>query len=246
MQPNIVSQEEWLQARTEHLKREKEFTRARDRLLEERRSLPWVRVEQDYVFETEQGRKRLADLFDGRSQLFVQHVMFGPGASPCPGCSLQADHVDAARQHFEHADLSFVAVSRAPLEEILAIKRRMGWGFNWVSSAGSSFNYDYGVSFTPEQIASGTASYNFGTVSSPIEDLHGSSVFNKDEAGEVYHSYSAYARGGEPLVGAFSWLDMAPKGRNEGTGVMSWVRLHDEYDNQPTAHECCGGREAAE
>jgi predicted dithiol-disulfide oxidoreductase (DUF899 family) len=247
MQPRVVSREQWLAERVAHLQKEKELTRARDRLLEERRALPWVLVEQDYLFETEAGPRRLGDLFEGRSQLFVQHFMLSPGSDHiCPGCAASADMVDPARRHFEHADLSFVAVSRAPLAEILAAKRRMGWTFNWVSSAGTSFNYDYGVSFTPEQIASGEAPYNYGTVSSPLEDLHGDSVFAKDEAGQVYHTYSTYARGAEAMVGAFSWLDMAPKGRNEADGIMNWVRLHDEYEDAPAADHCCAMRDAAE
>lgn len=247
MQPRVVGREQWLEERIAHLREEKELTRARDRLLEERRALPWVRVETDYVFETEAGPKRLGELFDGRSQLFVQHFMLTPGSDHiCPGCASAADMVDAARRHFEQADLSFIAVSRAPLSQILAAKRRMGWTFNWVSSAGTSFNYDFGVSFTPDQIASGNAPYNYGTVSSPLEDLHGNSVFAKDDAGNVYHTYSTYARGSEGLVGAFGWLDMAPKGRNEEGGIMNWLRLHDEYESSPVAHDCCGARAAAE
>ncbi len=247
MQPKVVSREAWLEARIEHLRKEKELTRARDRLLEERRALPWVEVETDYVFTTEQGPKRLAELFQGRSQLFVQHFMLAPGSDHiCPGCASSADNVDAARRHFEHADLSFVAVSRAPLDQILAAKRRMGWTFDWVSSAGTSFNYDYGVSFTPEQIAAGTASYNYGSMISPFEDFHGDSVFAKDEAGRVYHTYSTYGRGPEGLLTAFAYLDMAPKGRNEADGIMNWVRLHDEYEDEPAAEPCCGARQAAE
>jgi predicted dithiol-disulfide oxidoreductase (DUF899 family) len=247
MQPKIVSREEWLEARIEHLRREKELTRARDRLLEERRQLSWVRVEEDYVFETEEGPRRLADLFEGRSQLFVQHFMLTPGSEHiCPGCSASADNVDAARRHFEHADLSFVAVSRATLPQILAAKRRMGWTFNWVSSASTSFNYDYGVSFTPEQIAAGTASYNYGSMSSPFEDFHGDSVFARDETGRVYHTYSTYGRGPEGLLTAFAYLDMVPKGRNEADGIMNWLRLHDEYDHGREADHCCGASEAAE
>jgi predicted dithiol-disulfide oxidoreductase (DUF899 family) len=247
MQPKIVSRAEWLEARVRHLANEKALTRARDALLEERRALPWVRIEQDYVFGTERGPKRLAELFDGRSQLFVQHFMLAPGSDQiCPGCASSADMVDPARRHFEHADLSFVAVSRAPLEQILAAKRRMGWTFEWVSSAGTSFNYDFAVSFTPEQIASGNAPYNYGTVTSPVEDLHGNSVFARNEAGEVYHTYSTYARGAESLCGAFAWLDMVPKGRNEAAGIMNWVRLHDEYEDEAAADHCCGARQAAE
>lgn len=246
MQHPIVSRTAWLEARVEHLKKEKALTRARDALLEERRALPWVQVETDYVFETESGPRSLADLFQGRSQLFVQHFMLPPGGSICPGCASCADMVDPARRHFEHADLSFVAVSRAPIAEISAAKRRMGWTFEWVSSAGNSFNFDYGVSWTPEQIAGGKAPYNYGTTQSPIEDLHGSSVFARTAAGAICHAYSTYARGAESLVGAFGWLDMTPKGRNEGDVIASWLRLSDEYPNADRAHACCGVREAAE
>jgi predicted dithiol-disulfide oxidoreductase (DUF899 family) len=240
MEPRrIVSREEWLEARKAHLAAERALTHARDKLLEERRALPWVRVEKDYVFDAPGGARTLADLFDGRGQLLVYHFMLAPGAAePCSGCSFLADHVDRARAHFEHADLSFAAVSRAPLAEILAVKRRMGWTFEWVSSGGTSFNYDYGVSFTPEQVATGATGYNYGTTPYAAEDIHGTSVFAKDEAGAVYHTYSTYARGDEVLVGAFAFLDLVPKGRNE-EGTMSWLRLRDEYDEAP-ARGCCG------
>jgi predicted dithiol-disulfide oxidoreductase (DUF899 family) len=241
MEPRrIVSREEWLEARKAHLAAERALTHARDRLLEERRALPWVRVEEEYVFDAAGGRRRtLADLFEGRGQLLVYHFMLAPGAErPCDGCSFLADHVDCARAHFEHADLSFAAVSRAPIAEILKVKERMGWTFEWVSSGGSSFNYDYGVSFTPEQVAAGAAGYNYGTTPYAAEDIHGTSVFAKGEAGEVFHTYSTYARGDEALVGAFAFRDLAPKGRNE-QGTMSWVRLRDEYEGR-VAEGCCG------
>jgi predicted dithiol-disulfide oxidoreductase (DUF899 family) len=243
MPPNpIVSRGEWLAARKALLAREKEATRALDRLRAERRALPWVRVEERYAFETPEGTATLADLFDGRSQLAVYHFMLAPGSDHvCDGCAFLSDHVDAARMHFEHADLSFAAVSRAPLAQIERVKRRMGWRFRWVSSAGSDFNYDFGVSFTPDQIASGRAGYNYGTTPYAAEDLHGVSMFSKAENGDVFHTYSTYARGAELLTGAFNWLDLAPKGRNERS-IMDWVRLHDEYD-APSAG-CCnsGGR----
>ena len=190
-----------------------------------RRDLPWVNVEKDYVFETPTGKRHLIDLFGPRSQLIVQHFMLTPGSDHiCPGCALGADHVDAARQHFEQADLSYVAISRATLPEIEAVKKRMGWRFDWVSSHGTSFNYDFGVSFTPEQVASGNAGYNYGTSPYALEDLHGMSVFARNEAGDVFHTYSTYARGSETIVGAFNYLDMVPKGRNE-SGTMSRVLL---------------------
>lgn len=231
-QPRVVSRDEWLEARKALLAREREVTHARDRLAAERRALPWVKVEKDYVFDAPEGRKRLADLFGGRSQLALYHFMLTPGDSHlCEGCAFISDHVDCARQHFEHADLSFVAVSRAPLEQIMPVKKRMGWTFNWVSSNDSDFNFDFGVSFTPEQIAAGKPLYNYGTTPYLHEDLHGFSVFARNAAGEVFHTYSAYARGAETLLGAFNFLDFTPKGRNE-TGTMDWVRLHDCYDDK--------------
>lgn len=211
------------------------MTRALDRLRAERRTLPWVRVDKPYSFDTPGGSATLSDLFDGRSQLAVYHFMLAPGSDHvCEGCAFLADHVDAARTHFEHADLSFAAVSRAPLAQIERVRERMGWRFRWASSHGGDFNHDFGVSFTPEQIAGGDVGYNYGTSSHVGEDLHGASVFFKAATGEVFHTYSTYARGPEPLLGAFNWLDLAPKGRNERT-TMDWVRLHDEYGAGPEA-----------
>lgn len=235
----IVSHADWLLARKALLAREKELTHLRDAVSAARRELPWEKVEKPYVFDTPTGKETLAELFDGRSQLAVYHFMLTPGFDHiCPGCSFLSDHTDAARQHFEHADLAFVAISRAPLDHIERVKKRMGWSFRWVSSAGTTFNYDYGVSFTDEQISAGKADYNYGSTSSK-SDLHGTSIFAKDDAGAVYHTYSCYARGNELFAGAFNWLDLAPKGRNE-QGTMSWVRLHDEYENKPAAsHDCC-------
>ena len=233
----VVSREEWLKARTALLAQEKEITRLRDKLSAARRELPWVKVEKRYVFDAPEGKVALADLFDGRSQLAVYHFMLTPGSDHiCDGCSFIADHVDAARQHFEHADLSFAAVSRAPLAQILPVKQRMGWRFRWVSSYGSDFNYDYGVSFTDEEIAKGSVAYNYGTTPYALPDLPGTSIFAKDDAGQVFHTYSAYSRGGEILIGALNWLDFTPKGRNEDS-IMSWVRLHDEYGKASAA--CC-------
>ncbi len=238
MQPAIVAREEWLAARKRHLEHEKEATRTLDRLRAERRALPWVKIDKSYVFDGFEGKVTLADLFDGRSQLAIYHFMLTPGSDHiCEGCAFIADHIDAARRHFEHADLSFAAVSRAPLREIEPVKRRMGWRFPWVSSFGTSFNYDFGVSFTAEQIDKKTAGYNYGTTSYANPDLPGASVFAKDAAGAVYHTYSTYTRGLELLDGAFNWLDLAPKGRNED-GIMDWVRLHDEYE-AGGAPACC-------
>lgn len=195
----------------------------------ERRALPWVALDKPYVFQGPDGEVSLAELFGDRSQLAIYHFMLGPGATrPCSGCAFTADHVDAARAHFEQADLGFAAVSRAPVDEIAAVRRRMGWSFPWVSSAESDFNYDFAVSFTPEERTAGRAIYNYGTPIERSDDMHGVSVFVKDPAGAICHSYSTYHRGTELLIGALNWLDLAPKGRNEA-GTMSWVRLHDEY-----------------
>ena len=226
----VVSREKWLEARKAHLKAEKALTRQRDEVLAARRALRWVKVEKAYVFERPDGQVSLAELFDGRSQLFVQHFMFGPGwEAGCPSCSLMADHVDGARQHFEQADLSFAAVSRAPWSEIAPFKKRMGWSFTWVSSFDNDFNHDYRVSFTEAEQAAGKPLYNYDTIVPFMEDIQGVSVFCKDQGGEVFHSYSAYARGVESVIGAFAFLDLAPKGRNEVTGIMDWVRHHDRY-----------------
>ncbi|MEQ9606850.1 MAG: thioredoxin family protein [Kiloniellaceae bacterium] len=232
----VVSRAEWLKARSLHLEAEKALTRQRDKLFEARRALPWVRVEKDYVFEGPGGPVSLGDLFDGRNQLFVQHFMLGPDwKEGCPGCSFQADHVDAARQHFEHADLSFAAVARAPYEKIAAFKRRMGWTFPWVSSFGNDFNYDYHVSFRADELERGEAVYNYRTIDPGIDELPGLSVFYRDDGGTIYHTYSSYARGGEELTGAFNFLDMVPKGRNEPDSIMQWVRHHDRYDERAPA-----------
>lgn len=230
MQHPIVSREEWLTARKALLVRERAMTHALDALRVERRQLPWVRVEKSYIFDGPDGKCTLDELFRGRSQLAVYHFMLTPGSDHiCPGCSFVVDHVDAARQHFEQADLAFTAVSRATLQQIEAVKSRMGWTFPWVSSYDNDFNFDFGVSFTQEDIAAGRALYNYGTVIRSSQDMFGVSMFVKDDAGTILHSYSAYHRGAELLMGAFNWLDLAPKGRNETGGTMSWVRLHDEY-----------------
>jgi predicted dithiol-disulfide oxidoreductase (DUF899 family) len=227
----IVSREEWLAARKALLERERAMAHALDDLRTERRRLPWVRIEKPYAFEGRAGGSTLADLFGGRSQLAIYHFMLTPGSDHiCPGCSLIMDHVDSARQHFEQADLSFAAVSRAPVERIEQVRRRMGWTFPWVSSGDSDFNYDFGVSFTPEDRAAGRALYNYGvTRIERSPDMFGVSIFVKDGDGGIFHSYSTYHRGTELLIGAFNWLDLVPKGRNESEGTMSWVRLHDEY-----------------
>ena len=238
----IASREDWLAARTALLARERALTHELDTLRAERRQLPWVKVDTAYVFDGPQGPCTLADLFRGRSQLAVYHFMLAPDSEHiCPGCSLIADHIDAARQHFEQADLAFAAISRAPLARIEEVRRRLGWSFPWVSSGGNSFNYDFGVSFTKDDIAAGRAIYNYGTPIQNSEDMHGTSIFARDDSGQVFHTYSTYHRGDELMIGAFNWLDLAPKGRNETEGTMSWVKLHDEYEtNDADASGCCG------
>jgi predicted dithiol-disulfide oxidoreductase (DUF899 family) len=246
MEHEVVSRERWLEARKALLEKEKAHTRAHDRLMEERRALPWVRIEKDYVFQTEQGPKSLGELFAGRSQLIVYHFMFAPGwEEGCSGCSFIADHIDGANLHLAHHDVTLLAVSRAPLEEFLPFKKRMGWRFEWVSSSGSDFNYDFGVSFTPEQVASGNVVYNYAPAPSEyrVEEQHGESVFHRNEAGEIFHTYSSYARAGDILIGAHNYLDLTPKGRNEKS-TMDWVRLHDRYEEP--AQACCHAAEAAE
>lgn len=231
MQHRTVSREEWLTARKALLARELAMTRELDALRAERRRLPWVEVGKQYIFKGPDGECTLGDLFRGRSQLAIYHFMLTPGSDHiCPGCSFIVDNVDVARQHFEHADLAFAAVSRAPIERIRQVKDRMGWTFPWVSSGNSDFNFDFSVSFTQEDRSAGRATYNYGkTVIEKAPDMFGVSIFVKDEDGAIFHSYSTYHRGTELLMGAFNWLDLTPKGRNEAGGTMSWVRLHDEY-----------------
>jgi predicted dithiol-disulfide oxidoreductase (DUF899 family) len=243
MEHRVVSHDEWLAARMAYLEDEKALTRQKDKLLEARRALPWVKVEQDYLFDGPSGSVALSGLFEGRSQLLVQHFMLGPDwTEGCAGCSFQADHVDAARQHFEQADLSFAAVSRAPYDKIAAFKKRMGWSFPWVSSAGNDFNYDYHVSFREDELKRGEAFYNYRTIDPGIDELPGQSVFYKDDDGTIYHTYSSYARGGEELIGAFNYLDMVPKGRNEPDSIMQWVRHHDRYEDAKGGR-CCTAAE---
>jgi predicted dithiol-disulfide oxidoreductase (DUF899 family) len=225
----IVTPAEWLDARKALLARERAMTHALDALRAARRDLPWVRLAKSYTFAGPDGPVTLADLFGERSQLAIYHFMLAPGSDHiCSGCAFTADHVEAARQHFEHADLAFAAVSRAPIAEIEAAKARMGWRFPWVSAHDSDFNRDFAVSFTPEERAEGRAIYNYGTPIRTSPDMFGVSVFLREDDGTLYHTYSTYHRGTELLMGALNWLDLAPKGRNE-QGTMSWVRLHDEY-----------------
>jgi predicted dithiol-disulfide oxidoreductase (DUF899 family) len=229
----IASTEVWLEARKALLRREKAFTRLRDELSAQRRALPWVRINKPYVFDSPEGKKTLADLFQGRSQLFIKHFMLGPGwGEGCVGCSFGADHLEAARVHLEHHDVSLVAVSRAPTAEIEAFRRRMGWQFRWVSSFDNDFNYDFHVSFTKEEVEKDEAFYNFETRKlQGGEEASGLSVFYRDEQGDIFHTYSAYGRGDEEIVGAYMVLDLTPKGRNEEPrgNLTDWVRHHDKY-----------------
>ena len=227
----IVAAAEWLAARKQLLATEKEFTRLRDELSRQRREMPWEKVEKEYVFEGANGKETLADLFDGRSQLIVYHFMFGPGwKEGCPSCSFLADSFDAARVHLAQRDATFVAISRATLPEIEAFKKRMGWQFKWVSSFGSDFNYDYQVSVGNGEKANSSVYYNYSLTTFPSEERPGASVFSK-RGDEVFHTYSAYARGLDILLPTYNWLDLTPKGRDED-GLpypMAWVRHHDRY-----------------
>jgi predicted dithiol-disulfide oxidoreductase (DUF899 family) len=231
----VVSHKEWLTARKALLEREKEFTRLRDELSAARRELPWEPVAKDYVFDGPQGKQKLSDLFDGRSQLIVYHFMYAPDwDAGCKSCSFWADNFNGIDVHLNHRDVTFVAVSRAPLAKLQAYAKRMGWSFPWFSSHGSDFNFDYQASFTPEQLAAGEAVYNYTKQKNPISDQVGISVFSKDERGAVFHTYSCYSRGVDMLNGAYHWLDLVPKGRDEAglKFTMEWVRRHDEYDKR--------------
>jgi len=229
----ISSRSEWIQARTALLAKEKAFTKLRDQLSAEQRALPWVRVEKEYSFDAPSGKVTLAQLFNGRSQLFIKHFMMGPGQTrPCVGCAFEVDHLEGLLVHLENHDLSYVAVARAPIAQIEAYRKNMGWKFPWVSSYHSDFNYDFNVSFTPEELASGNAYYNFQKMNPGMEDLSGDSVFFKDDAGQIFHTYSTFGRGGEQFLGAYAYLDVTPKGRNENGPYHSlgdWVRPRNMY-----------------
>ena len=238
----VVSKEDWIEARKIHLAREKEFTRQRDQLSAERRALPWVGVDKTYVFEGPKGKATLAELFDGRRQLIVYHFMFGPGwEEGCPSCSFLADHIDGAAVHLAQRDVTLVAVSRAPLPGIEAFKQRMGWRFPWVSSHGSDFNFDYHVSFTQDDLAQGQVYYNYHRLECSVEwspEAPGISVFYRDATGHIFHTYSSYARGVDILIGAYNYLDLVPKGRDEDglAFPMAWVRHHDRYGAEHVGH----------
>lgn len=235
-QPKIVTHDQWLIERKKHLAREKELTHLRDQIARERRALPWVRVEKNYIFDTPDGPHTLAELFEGRHQLLVQHFMFAPGwEQGCKSCSYMADHIDGMNIHLAHRNITFVAVSCATLAEIERFRRRMGWRFTWVSSHGNDFNRDFRVSFTADDETSGELVYNFGTQPYQGEEAPGISVFYKDDAGDVFHTYSTYGRGVEVMMGAYNLMDLTPKGRDERDVdyKMEWVRHHDKYE--PTA-----------
>ncbi len=236
----VVSRDSWIVERKALLAQEKELTRLRDEIARQRRTLPWVRIEKNYFFDTPSGQRSLADLFAGRRQLLVQHFMFAPGwEQGCASCSFMADHTDGMTVHLAQRDVTLLAVSRAPLAEIERFRKRMNWQFTWVSSAGSSFNHDFRVTFTPEEIAEGELYYNY--TQRPNEEMPGVSVFYKDDAGEVFHTYSTYGRGVEVMMGTYNLLDLTPKGRNEleVSHKMEWLRHHDRYAAAPTANSCC-------
>lgn len=228
----VVSGEQWLAKRKALLDKEKAFTKLRDELSAERRALPWVKVDKNYVLNSDKGKVSLADLFDGKSQLIVYHFMFHPDwDAGCKSCSFWADTYDPTVVHLNHRDVNLVAISRAPLEQLGAYKRRMGWTFRWVSSANNDFNYDFGVSFTPDDLKRNGNNYNFGTRRFTMEEAPGLSVFYKDVDGAVYRTYACYARGLDMLNSAYQYLDLVPKGRDEQApnSRMAWLRRHDEY-----------------
>jgi predicted dithiol-disulfide oxidoreductase (DUF899 family) len=231
-QHRIVSREEWTAARKKLLAKEKEATRLRAQLSAERRQLPWVKVGKDYSFDTPDGRKSLADLFGGRSQLVIYHFMFGPDwQEGCPSCSFIADHLDGTLPHLAARDVTLVMVSRAPLAKIEAFKKRMGWRSQWVSSTGTDFNADFHVSFAKDELAQGQVEYNYTLQEFPSTEAPGLSVFHKGVHGEIFHTYSTYGRGVESLMGTYTILDFVPKGRDEDhlSFPMEWVRYHDRY-----------------
>ena len=242
----VVSRDRWIAERKQLLAREKELTRLHDEIAQQRRALSWLRIDKPYVFDTPTGKRSLADLFDGRRQLLVQHFMLGPGwEQGCPSCSFMADHTDGMTVHLAHRDVSFIAVSRAPLAEIERFKQRMGWRFRWVSSSANDFNKDFHVSFDPQDRVDGAVLYNYGMTEFPNTEAPGISVFYRDDAGAIFHTYSTFGRGVEAMMGTYSLLDLVPKGRDEHDGFykMNWVRHHDRYEPEApkaaAAGSCC-------
>jgi predicted dithiol-disulfide oxidoreductase (DUF899 family) len=227
----VVSSDEWIEARKQLLIKEKEFTHLRDQLSEERRAMPWEAIKKAYVFEGPDGRQTLPELFDGRSQLIVYHFMFGPGwEAGCPHCSHWADNFNDIIVHLNQRDVTMIAVSRAPYSNLAAYRKRMGWTFKWFSSGDTDFNFDYHVSFTPEELAKKEAFYNYAVQDPGISEREGVSVFCKDVTGSVFHTYSTYARGIDMLNVDYHYLDLVPKGRDEAGRGPYWVRRHDEYN----------------
>jgi predicted dithiol-disulfide oxidoreductase (DUF899 family) len=247
----VVSGDRWVAERKALLAHEKELTRLRDQIARERRALPWVRIEKEYVFDGPEGQRTLAELFEGRRQLMVQHFMLAPGwEQGCPSCSFMADHIDGMNVHLAHRDVTLLAVSLAPLVDIERFRQRMGWQFEWVSSHANDFNHDFGVTFTPEDRVQGEVYYNYGMFPFPQEEAPGISVFFKDDAGNVFHTYSTYGRGVEVMMGTYDLLDLTPKGRNERDVdyKMEWLRHHDRYAPEPSGKSasapgsCCAER----
>lgn len=242
----VVSREEWLKRRLTLMEKEKQYVRAGDALAAEVRSLPWVKIEKSYTFTTPQGDVELADLFKQHTQLVIKHFMMEPGQEwQCPGCSLESDHVDGLLPHFEHHDLSYVAVARAPIEEIETVRKRMGWKFCWVSSYKSDFNYDFHVSFRPEEVKAGKAIYNFRErkIGPETYTLSGFSVFYKNAKGEIFQTYGCAGRGDEQFVGIFGFLDVLPKGREEygpAHSIPDWAKVHDQYESNGKDETACG------
>ncbi len=249
----VATRDQWLAQRTTLLAQEKELTRLRDQVARNRRALPWVRVDKNYVFDAPEGRRALAELFEGRRQLLVQHFMLGPGwAQGCPSCSYMADHISGMQAHLNARDTTVLVVSRAPLAEIERFRQRMGWTFKWVSSHLSDFNHDYAVSFTADEVACGEVYYNYGLRAFPAQEAPGISAFYRDDAGSVFHTYSTYGRGVEAMMGTYNLLDLTAQGRNErddAPNKMEWVRHHDKYEPAPVTAEvpmvggcCLGGK----
>jgi len=231
--PKIVSRAEWLAAREKLLAREKQLTREHDAIAAERRGLPWVKVEKEYVFDGPKGQLTLSDLFQGRSQLFIKHFMMGPGAQhQCVGCSLEVDHLEGILTHLENHDVSYAVVARAPIQEIEEVRKRMNWRFLWVSSSKNDFNHDFNVSFSDEEMAQHKGFYNFRWIDPGVQDLSGDSVFFKDDSGQIFHTYSTFGRGGEQFLGIYGYLDVMPRGRNElgpFRTLADWARPRNMY-----------------